>query len=169
MANEIKATYRHEFRIFPGYDKRDPNPSKNYGIHGVEMKWFVIGDKGAVQFVLSTSWYPSNVRRERGYDHGTGLVERCLVTPMPTDLGYHSPVPMHEGQTSISETCEFIGGGPCYYDGSTLNAEDPFDVLTDEGEEALWKFLEQYYEATFNGAEYPPQLGRRWKLDHANA
>jgi hypothetical protein len=62
--------YRHEFKIFAGYDKRDPNPSKNYGIHGVEMKWFVIGDKGAVQFVLSTSWYPSNVRRERGFDRG---------------------------------------------------------------------------------------------------
>jgi hypothetical protein len=75
---------------------------------------------------------------------------------------------MYEDQRDRGD-CAYLDGRPCYYDGSGLNAEDAFDVFTDEGEEALWTFLERYYEATFNDAEYPPELGRHWKLERANA
>lgn len=158
----MNETYQRITKWTRGYDKR----SEGYSCHGVEVRFIVIGAKGAVQFVLYTNWMPSHMRHQ-----GSRLdrVQRCLAEPMPCDLGYHSPTPMYEDQTAVSETCEYLGGAPCYYDGSSLNAEDPFDVLTDDGEDALWKFLELFYEATFNGANYPPELGRRWKAQTTSA
>ena len=132
----------------PAYDKRDPNPSKNYGIHGVEMRWLVTGPKGAIQFVLSTNWHLKAVQEElderldRRFPH-------LSCHPMPMDLGYHSPVPMYEGQTCIEKECEFLGGKPCYYDGSTLNAEKPYWILVEKGGDALWEYLEGYYRYRF--------------------
>jgi hypothetical protein len=37
----------------------------------------------------------------------------------------------------------------------TLNAELPMYVLVNGGDEALWKYLEDYYHATFNDGKYP--------------
>ena len=127
----------------PAFDKRHPDPKKNYGIHGVEVKWLLTGDKGAVQFVLYTGWNTKGVRAERH--------DEPAHAPMPTDIGYHSPVPMYEGQTVIQEECPYLNDRPCYYDGSGLNAERYFDILTDKGEDALWKALEAYYRARFEG------------------
>ena len=118
------------------YDKRDSDPAKNYGIHGVDMCFVLKGSEGAVQFVLYTGWQlPSLGNR--------------FTEPMPTDLGYHSLVPHHEDQGVISESCEWVDGKPCYYDGSTLNARPVFDILVSEGEDGLWRELEEYYGKVF--------------------
>ncbi len=69
----------------------------------------------------------------------------------PTDLGYHSPEPRYEGQTSMG-ACEALGGKECFYDGSGLNAYDAFGVLVAEGSEGLWKFLEKYWHDVFDCA-----------------
>jgi hypothetical protein len=45
--------------------------------------------------------------------------------------------------------CEVIGC-ECYYDGSTLNAEKPWELLLTEGHEAVWQFLLKEYDAVFN-------------------
>ena len=69
--------------------------------------------------------------------------------PLPADLGYHSPVPFYDGQGVQAEQCLYIGGGPCYYAGSALNATRPFEILIAEGDEGLWQFLEQAYQREF--------------------
>jgi hypothetical protein len=75
----------------PAYDKRDSDPSKNYGIHGVNLRMILKGTKGAIQFVVYTNWHLPHVQAEldRRHDH-------ILCHPMPADLGYHSPTPRYE-------------------------------------------------------------------------
>jgi hypothetical protein len=203
----------------PACDKRDPDPKKNYGVHGVSLRMVLKGPDGAVQFVVFTNWQLPNVREEldrttieriahatkpartvtklkgvapslipmvldqveRGvvpYEEGEREL-RCFYHPMPADLGYHSPKPMYEGQppmgaekfdfenkevlkgatgeiaiptrvqTGTFTPCELLDGGPCYYDGSTLNAEPVFEVLLREGSAGVWRELREFYLQTF--------------------
>ena len=164
--------------ITPGYDKRDPDPSKNHGIHGCDLRMVLKGKLGAVQFVLYTDWFPKSVDKEK---LSFGLY------PIPVDVGYHSPVPQYEGQTRIGEhritdifeniqlttdligtgvktpeiekvpeqdlpICEYIGC-PCYYDGSGLATIKVFDILLNEGSDGVWKHLEEYYINVFGKLE----------------
>jgi hypothetical protein len=133
----------------------------------MNLRFVLVGEKGAVQFFLFTAFFHSSDRSEINETGGISgpngyflFVDRSMLA-MPADLGYHALEPHYPGQSDME--CKYVSTGKCYYDGSGLNAEDAFDVFTDEGEEALWVFLERYYEAVFNGGEYPPQLGRRWK------
>lgn len=132
----------------PAWDRRDPDPRKDYGIHGVDMRFVLKGEKGATQFLLYTGWilpetigvsdimnYPDQLKRHyegRGYS-----------PLMPADLGYHSLTPMYESQSSYD--CEYVEGGKCYYDGSSLNAYGVFESLLREGSEGVWRELEDYY------------------------
>lgn len=95
--------------------------------------------------------------------------------PNPIDIGYHSKTPMYEDQspmgskriitkektpedpigvgmedTGTFDPCEWVGNGPCYYDGSSLNAVRFFDILASRGEEDFWKAMEDYYNSTFD-------------------
>lgn len=143
-----------ELVMLPAWDKRSTNPKKDYGIHGVEMRWYVKGKKGVVQFVLFTSWYTPAVDEEMygsildpepsKYNHHS----RVTCKPIPADLGYHGVEPRYEGQEQGD--CTLLPGGKCYYDGSGMNAERMYDILREEGSEAVWKQLESYYELTFN-------------------
>lgn len=138
-------------RFRPAFDRRHPDPSKNYGIHGVELLMVVVGDKGAAQFLLYTGWDLPHVVKEFAAkpcsrSRYTGECE-CHRGPMPADLGYHRQTPSYDGQTEMAAKCEWTGG-PCYYDGSGLNAERIFDLLVTEGDEAVWTALEDYYRET---------------------
>lgn len=141
----------------PAYDKRDPNPRKNYGIHGVNLRFVLKGDKGAVQFVIYTNWMLPHVTQELLHKaSGKELISRYIeftFLPMPADRGYHSPVPMYEGQSIVSDSCEYLDGKPCYYDGSGLTAEDIYKRLVAEGDSAVWEELESYYKQTFGEAQ----------------
>ena len=70
--------------------------------------------------------------------------------PVAFDIGYHSPRPMYSGQTPISHECPYVDGGICYYDGSTLYADEPLEILMNLGEEDLWNFLEREYNKLFS-------------------
>jgi hypothetical protein len=130
----------------PAYDKRHPDPSKNYGIHGVSIKFVLIGSEGATQFVLYTNWQLPHVTKEH-LDKQLGV--ELFFMPMPADLGYHSKVPHYEGQEPIEQNCEYTKG-PCYYDGSGLAAERVYKVLLEKGDEGVWGELEKYYYDIFS-------------------
>lgn len=148
------SNYERHLDFTAAYDKRNPDPSRNYGIHGVELRAIVKGDEGAVQFVLYTGWLLPETVGVSGDDRGYGMeatsYRRALAAhntdlqPMPADLGYHSKRPMYEGHEPMEGECEWAGG-PCYYDGSGLNAWQPFVALLRGGSDGLWKFLEDYY------------------------
>ncbi len=143
--------------IEPAYDKRNTDPKKNYGIHGASMRFLVRGPRGVIQFLIYTNWHLPNVHEELVSkcqpDRSYGRY--CTLAPMAADIGYHSPVPMYEGQEPISDSCPYLNGVKCYYDGSGLNAQRYFDIMVSEGHESLWKALEQYYEDRFGDANMP--------------
>ena len=134
--------FERRVEIEPAYDKRHANPAKNYGIHNAELKFYLIGPEGAVQFIASTGWYLPKVEKE--FEHS----QYGKPKAWGTDLGYHSPTPRYEGQTLLTPTCSILNG-PCYYDGSTLNAEPFFECMVAEGHEAVWNKLEEYYQSIF--------------------
>jgi len=136
----------------PAYDKRHPNPSKNYGIHGVEILFLLKGKKGAVQFLISTSWQLPHVQKEMDA-LPLGQFPYLHHKPMPADLGYHSYKPMYEEHLPSTNSCSFLDNKPCYYDGSALNAEPIFNVLLKEGSDGVWRELEQYYNEVFEVRE----------------
>ena len=136
-----------KIEFLPAFDKRDPDPKKNYGIHGVEMRWYLKGELGVVQFVVYTNWQLPHVQKEQD----TGLIggdrfPHLLCRPMGADVGYHSPVPTYEGQEPMREECALLDGKPCYYDGSGLQAETVLQLLIEKGGEAVWDELESRYK-----------------------
>ena len=132
-----------------------PGEGGFHGKHGLDIRFVVKGQKGAIQFLLSTNWYPKDQE-----DSNVSLwsYERMVRGPLPVDLGYHSIVPMYEGQTAFGP-CDLLDGDICYYDGSSLQAEKPYYILINAGEHALWKYLEGVYEYRFNGAKWPKPEG----------
>ena len=139
--------FKREIRFYPAFDKRDPDSSKNYGIHGVEMRFLLMGDKGAVQFVLYTNWHLPHVMEELEAKQNRAYNP---FKPLPADLGYHSLKPMYDGHPVTTGSCEYLDGKPCYYDGSGLNAEDIFRILVSQGGEAVWVQMEYYYHELFD-------------------
>lgn len=136
--------FEQRIEIFPAYDKRSPDPHKNYGIHNAELKFFLIGEHGAIQFVVSTGWHLPHVADElQASGHGS------LMKGWATDIGYHSYVPRYEGQTLLTKSCPVLNGKPCYYDGSTLDAEPIFNRMVAEGHEAVWEEMRRWYHAKF--------------------
>lgn len=144
-----KKKFTREVEITPAFDKRDPDPHKDYGVHGCDLRMILKGAAGAVQFLLFTNWHLPHVTE--------GMVDRLngphdikiFMLPLPADVGYHSRAPMYEGQEPTSDSCSYIGGKSCYYDGSGLQAEKVYDILLREGSEGVWKYLEKYYNETF--------------------
>lgn len=116
------------------YDLRDPNPSKNYGIHGMEFTFGVRRGNLCVTWTLMPDWYLPHVRCE---------VDRRQKRSLFGGLGsidYHSPTQFYEGQEPI-QGCEYTGGD-CYCDGSGLGARDLFDKWT-ANPDVMWQELEQ--------------------------
>jgi hypothetical protein len=143
-------------KFIPAFDKRNPDPNKNYGIHGVELVMVLKGELGAVQFVLYTNWNLPHVteeliekRLQKALPPSTlSIYDFTLFTPQPADLGYHSLIPKYEEQVK-RDNCPYLDGKPCYYNGSGLNAQRIYDILLYSGSDGVWKELEEFYEQTF--------------------
>ena len=124
-----------------------------HGKHGLTLGFYVKGPEGAVQFVIYTDWMPQAAKPDAIWMLPTDAWGGKFL--VPADLGYHSKVPRYEEQTPVAEECEWCDGGPCYYDGSGLNAADAMYTLVNGGGDALWGFLEGYYKCVFGGGDYP--------------
>lgn len=128
--------------LTPAFDKRHTDPSKNYGIHGVGLRMVLKGPKGATQFVLYTSWHLPHVQADMDAKPLNDF-PYMFHKPTPADIGYHWHAPQYEGQ--FTGACEYVAGGKCYYDGSSLQAQDVYDILVREGSEGVWRELERRY------------------------
>lgn len=136
--------------IYPAWDKRNPDPKKNYGIHGVEIRMVLKGPKGATQFLWYTNIQLPHVRKETLMKHvGDFKLLELFSRPMGADVGYHSPKPLYEEQKPMDRECPYVEGGKCYYDGSSLYGQEVGERLVAEGGEAVWKVLEDEYQKNF--------------------
>ena len=141
---------KREVKVRPAFDRRSPEPSKNYGIHGAEMAFYLTGSKGVIQFIVYTNWQLPHVRRETDSKPCNEYTHRLFLSPTGTDVGYHSYVPMYKDQTPLIQECPLLGGKPCYYDGSGLLAEEWLEILIAEGDEKIWTLMEQEYHGWFD-------------------
>lgn len=151
VSGDSAAAFQRIVEFAPAYDKRDPDPKKSYGIHGVELRMLLKGPEGVVQFLVFTNWHLPNVTEEnlqRCARSGDALTLKCLLQPLPADVGYHSPKPMYEGHEPMDSPCQYLDG-PCYYDGSSLAAKDMYETLLQEGSEGVWRALESVYNREF--------------------
>jgi hypothetical protein len=123
------------------FDKRHADPTKNYGIHGMDIRFVLKNEKGAVQFVVFTGIHLPHVAEEH---KGRGYINE----PSGADIGYHSPTPMYEGQSSMD--CELMPEGKCYYDGSGLQADEFMPEFIAGGTDAVWKMLERRHGEIFS-------------------
>jgi hypothetical protein len=131
-------------RFEPGFDKRNPDPNINYGIGGMKIRFVLKGEKGAMQFLIGTDWYPYSTQKE----YLTRFPEKHDIQPSGWDIGYHSPIPMHEGQEPMSSECDILGG-TCYYDGSGLAADRLIPAFLERGTDAVWEKLTEWYTDRF--------------------
>ena len=147
MTDDIK--FERIVTVLPAYDMRDPDPEKNCGIGACRIRCVLKGPHGAVQFMVSTSWYlPSAAEflRSRGWPSGQ---HDKPEKPDGWDVGYHSPKPMYKGQDK--QKCDLLDGGKCYTDGSGLLADKWVPDFIAGGTDWLWPRLERYYRATLLG------------------
>jgi hypothetical protein len=146
---EIVGDMERILQIDAAWDRRSTDPQKNFGIHGVEMRWILRGPKGATQFLLYTNWQLPEIE-PLTIGAGAGSLARPRLAPIPADLGYHSYEPTYEGQTRFGP-CDVLTDAPegCYYDGSGLNADRAFEALLRGGEDGVWEELWSYYQSLF--------------------
>lgn len=134
-------------QVTPAYSKRDPDTKKDYGIGACRIRFILKGPKGAVQFMIGTTWFLPQTQRENRkwqYDFDCKFDQ---IHPQGWDVGFHSPVPMYEGQTHM-DSCDVLEGN-CYYDGSSLRADEWVPNFLAGGTEWLWPKLEEEYRSLF--------------------
>lgn len=116
------------------------NDPKSHGI-GSGRLWFIfLGPKGATQWLLDTGWYLGQDQRHGG-------------KPDAHDLGYHAREPQWEGQEPMGN-CD-LWDGPCYYDGSGLNAMPHVQPFLRDGPAYIWRVLREDYDSRFGILEQP--------------
>lgn len=123
------------------WDRRDPSPSKNYGIHPMELRFVLKGSRGCTQFVVYTSMYLRDVsdelwKRSRGDNYNP-------FNPMGADVGMHR---WATGDDPESRACGYSPTGYCVYDGSGLMADEFMPIFLAEGDKAVWPMLEDRYQ-----------------------
>lgn len=139
--------FTRSLTLVPAFDKTHPDPKKNYGVHGMDMRFVLKGPLGATQFVVFTNMMLKHVREQQYARVDTSRPYwYCIFEPTGADIGYHSPKPRYEGQQPMP--CEILGG-ECYYDGSSLAADEFLETFLSQGEDAVWTMLEDRYNELF--------------------
>jgi len=139
----------------PAFDKRNPDPHKNYGIGSVKCMMVLKGKNGAVHFIFSTGMFlPETIKeyyRDKRdlfhFNYEGGEVKQSYY--MGFDVGYHSHKPEFDGQHVSQTKCKWLDGKPCYSDGSGLRAEEWMDIFIRKGSDEIWKMLEEDYKSRF--------------------
>lgn len=127
----------------PAFDKQHLVPAKNYGIHGMELVFELTteNDEG-ITFTISTNWQLPHVQQEIDSKPLNNMSPYLFHKPQPFGLDGHWKTPQYEGQQPI-QNC-LITKGDCYCDGTAIT-DDLFALLVSEGEEAVWKVMEERF------------------------
>ena len=137
---------KHLFMRMP-FDKRHKDPSKNYGIHGMDLVFILEKDKNAVQFVAYLPVYLPHVCDEM-WNRNIGR-DFNPFRGMGADVGYHASKPQYENQGIMDENCCWLNG-PCYYDGSGLRAEEWYSIFLLSGPDKIWEMLKEDWLERFD-------------------
>ena len=153
MENKLKnEKFEKIIQTRPPFDKRDPDPCKNYGIGALSLFFVLKGKKGAISLHLGTKLYLAKQFREwqiKGESYPfSNPSDECMDC---WDVSYHSPKKRYKGQTVASNKCEWLDGKPCFCDGSALRGRDDKVVenYLEKGDSWIWEYLEKIYREVF--------------------
>lgn len=133
--------------------------AEGYGRGAVVCSFYLSGKKGAIQFKFFTNWFlPTDTIPNE-------------IKPSGMDIGYHSPIPQYEDQQPMDGECPLLKKlgyeGNCYYDGSTLGADEYLETLLTKGSDAVWKKMKKYYFKRFgkdDSSEKPTDKVEMWEV-----
>lgn len=136
--------YMRYLTLKPPFDKRNPNPKKDYGIHGMDLIMVLSKNNKAVEFSAFLPVHLTHVVKE------LALKKDChfFFEGMGANVGYHSPYPIYENQY-LHKDCRYIGCD-CYCNGSSLRADEWYQVFLKEGVDKIWEMLESYWLDMFS-------------------
>lgn len=148
--NKKNLVLKREIIIHSAYDRRNEDPSKDYGIGACRIFFVVSGKKGAITVNFGTNWYlPSTVTEYKQVGVRGRIVdlekESSPITFYSWDI--HSKKKMYLGQKKM-KACEFVKGG-CYCDGSCSKSEQYLTLLLQNGSNAVLDQLEKDYKDYF--------------------
>lgn len=133
-----------EIKIRAAYDKRDPNPRENYGVHGAHIYFTVKDERGGLTFSISTNWQLPHVEEE------LKAKGRSFGGPLPFGVDIHRKKPKDpdypEGSGSYLPDCH-VTGGECWCDGSGILGQEFFLTLIEGGDDALFERMERQFES----------------------
>lgn len=107
---------------------KEPMPA-DLGYHSPKPMYEDHEPAGSSEFSFNNPVYTGIVENEKGEIELIGMPERVPKEKIPG--------------------CEYLDGKPCYYDGSSLNAEPVYHILLSQGSAGVWTYLEDYYKSTF--------------------
>lgn len=135
----------------PGYNYLHETGPKRRGQTGMRIRFSLIGDQGAAQFLMSTMWTPlgevdANVRIKEPVhcDHGDSF-GGLIRPPSGSCVGLHSRKPFAYETEAAPGKCD-LWNGDCYYDASFCASDDVLLDFIQEGDEAVWRHLAEWYE-----------------------
>jgi hypothetical protein len=145
-----------------------PYPMRDGAESTLELWFQVIGELGVTEFQIATNWYTDGVvelrLQEMKKDVRKGdedfLLKYFYMGPQPLDVCYFSPIRKSEDDTTFEDGAEHHVpqmGKPVYYGykykEDTENEEQStnfaYEKLLYGGNDALWKYLEDYYVEVF--------------------
>lgn len=143
--------FERKVEVWPAHCNRSPeNPQGSRG--HCRIVFYLIGPKGAIQFMIGTTWSAPNDREHAKQFHESALFRLDPFMPKGWDVGCHAHTPQYEGQTLQDSNCSILKG-PCYYDGSGLYADEWIDDFVLGGTDWLWPRMEREYRERFEGAD----------------
>lgn len=160
---EDKNGYLRKMTFFPAFDKTDPDPSKNYGVSDVTLRFTLIKDNKAVELDLGTNWYLPHVfqRRMEYLQKEIILGEKQFLwetfsKEYPMEVCLYDCTHTHQED---DDWIEFDLGKPyitylkeefesykitCYF-WLPYKEKDVWEIFITKGEECLWQELEKIY------------------------
>jgi hypothetical protein len=129
----------------PAYDKRHPDPKKNYGVHGVHIRFTIKNTEEGqgLSFSIGTNWHLSHVQEEINSQPLDSRFPFLFHHPQAFGVDIHQKAPNHESQPS-RENCDLVDG-PCFCDGSSFLGEKFLQTLIEKGDEGLFTQMEEQY------------------------
>ena len=138
MWEDADERFERGMQVSLPFNRQHTDPKQNYGIGGISLRFYYreIITGRTIQFYMHDSWSYFAKSRVRPFEQYSGA-----------DVGYHDTGPHYQNHEPME--CDIVKGGECYYDGSSVQAEEWLDHFSETNFTDLWQRLRQRWFDTF--------------------
>jgi hypothetical protein len=140
-----KECYEKIITFYPAWDRRNSDPGKDYGIHGVGLRIVLVGKRGAIELIVFTNWMLPHVQQ----DLNKNFFDHLSCGPYPVDVLIHSKKPTDLNEAPRSK-CVYLGKDKCYANSKHQYTKEVWDTLLYKGSEGVWEHLLKIYKEEFS-------------------